>query len=306
MDYLSSKRGSNLASNHKTVPSTAKKARKRGRLRKNALRQSTHELETSSSNLANPQTGPLPRLKSRSELTNADGETEKVWETRVDSQISDQSLSLPSGHSIDRQSVLVDGKGTVHARWLRVKQDDLEAYIGHLIEVFDSYKGLVPRIRAPKVVNKDLMTTYVLADPHIGMLSWARETGDAYDLDIGRERLLSSVQELMASTPPSKTAVILNLGDWYHIDDSKNETPASHHRLDADGRYGKIIELGIQVMISVIELALTKHESVVVKSLAGNHDVHASVALSHAIAATFKNNPRVTVDTDPDPFFFLR
>jgi hypothetical protein len=59
-------------------------------------------------------------------------------------------------------------------------------------------------------------------------------------------------------------------------------------------------------MMDVIELALAKHETVLVRNLPGNHDPHASIALTVALACFYANSERVTVIDDPSDFFYHR
>lgn len=137
-------------------------------------------------------------------------------------------------------------------------------------------------------------------------MAWAKDAGEDYDLKIGATRLRSCAGRLIAQSPPSKTAIILNLGDWQHTDDAKNMTPRSGNLLDVDGRYFKVLTTGIQLMMDIIELALQKHEKVIVRNLPGNHDPHSSVALTVALGAFYANNKRVTIEQDPSDFFFYR
>jgi hypothetical protein len=59
-------------------------------------------------------------------------------------------------------------------------------------------------------------------------------------------------------------------------------------------------------MQDCIEMALAKHDHVLVVNIPGNHDPHASVALTVALGAFYANNPRVTVDQNPNEIWFHR
>lgn len=192
--------------------------------------------------------------------------------------------------------------------WVKSKAEDAdrEKLIETLKSTFESYKGKADPIAPPKTTYKNLLTVYPIADQHVGLLAWGQETGEDYDLEIGSKRLLYCAAKLISRTPPSDEAIILNLGDWQHSDDGRNETPQSGNRLDVDGRYQKVLSTGIRLMMDVIELALQKHKKVTVRNLPGNHDPHSSVALTVALDAFYHNEPRVTIDTDPSEFFFRR
>jgi hypothetical protein len=62
----------------------------------------------------------------------------------------------------------------------------------------------------------------------------------------------------------------------------------------------------VQLMMDVVELALQKHNMVTVRNIPGNHDPHASIALTVALANAYSKNERVFVDDDPSPFWFKR
>lgn len=217
---------------------------------------------------------------------------------------------LPLGQRVKGVSTLW-GKGPEgweeRLQWVKTKDDEsLQKLTEALIEAFDTYKGKAELINPPKEVHADLLSVYPIADQHVGLLAWGKETGQDYDLEIGSKRLRDCAGRLISQSPASKQAIILNLGDYFHIDDSRNETPSGHNALDADGRYIKVLVTGVQLMQDVIEMALQKHESVVVRNLPGNHDPHASVALTVALGAFYSKNPRVVVDADPSEFFFHR
>ncbi len=154
--------------------------------------------------------------------------------------------------------------------------------------------------------NENLATFYPIIDHHLGLYAWEPETGANYDLNIAQKILRDSLAELVGATPNSEQAVILNIGDFFHSDDNTNRTRRSGNILDADGRYAKILEIGIDLELYAIELALTKHQFITVRNLPGNHDPYASLALNAAIRMAFRDNPRVHVSRDPSPFYFWR
>jgi hypothetical protein len=150
-----------------------------------------------------------------------------------------------------------------------------------------------------------LLTVIPMGDPHFGMYSWAREAGDDFDTEKARALTLGAVDRLLSVTPPSDTCVILPLGDVFHANDQTNQTPAHKHQLDVDSRFVRVLQVGIQAYRQAILRALERHQRVIVKFVAGNHDPQAVWALAFSIAAYFDNEPRVTVDLEPSKFWFL-
>lgn len=218
----------------------------------------------------------------------------------------DIEMEIPEGQVLKGVSTLVDGEGNTVLQWVKTKADTART-IDAIKAAFDGYQGraeLIPNSQIYFV--EELLSVYPIADQHNGLLAWGRETGENYDLAIGIDRLRTCMNRLVLQSPPSKMAVILNLGDWQHTDNQYNVTPASGNVLDVDSRYFKILTAGVQLMMDCIELALQKHDHVLVRNIPGNHDPHASIALTVALSAFYMNNPRVTVSDDPSEFFFHR
>jgi hypothetical protein len=82
-------------------------------------------------------------------------------------------------------------------------------------------------------------------------------------------------------------------------------TSRSGHSLDTDGRFAKMVRVGIKIMRQMIDSALSHHQSVRVINATGNHDDTSSIFLSVALANMYENEPRVTVDDSPTPFHYV-
>jgi hypothetical protein len=218
-----------------------------------------------------------------------------------------EAFTLLAGHIVKGESALVDAEGRTKVKWIKTKTDTATPdLVAALTATFKAYKGRAKLIGAPRRTARDLLCVYPIADQHVGLLSWHRETGENYDLKIGIARLRESMLRLVAQSPAADRAVILNLGDWQHNDDRKNMTPKSGNILDVDGRYVKVLEAGVRLMMDCIELALQKHRRVLVVNIEGNHDPHASIALTLALQNFYRRNPRVEIAPAPSPFFFHR
>ena len=194
------------------------------------------------------------------------------------------------------------GPSGVERVWERQSPEsqDIEAMIREAVEACqDSLRGLAPITPSPGAVLKNLLSVYAMGDPHFGMYAWGEETGDDFDLDTASALTRGAVDRLVPSSPASKTAILLQAGDFFHADDSKNQTPGRGHALDVDTRYAKVMKVGIRAMIYAIQRLLEKHRTVIVWNLPGNHDPHSSFALALALEAFFHAEPRVTIDTSP-------
>lgn len=217
--------------------------------------------------------------------------------------------ATPLGFNVKRVTQHVRKDTGLVEEWTQFTPDS-ETYNATLAAIDESmkkYEGVIPVIPEPTIYqNSDLATFYPIIDHHLGLYAWEPETGANYDLNIASKVLRESLGELVAQSPASHRAIILNIGDFFHSDNNRNRTERSGNILDADGRYAKILELGVDLFVEAIELAATKHQCVEVRNLPGNHDTYATVALNSAIRMAFRNNPRVHVSRDPSPFYFWR
>jgi hypothetical protein len=137
------------------------------------------------------------------------------------------------------------------------------------------------------------------------MFSWGKETGSDWDLKIAEKTIGEAIEDTIERSPSSKTGVLLGGGDLLHADNQRNET-FNGTKQDVDGRYPKIIETAIRLKVRSVDCALRRYNNLIVRELPGNHDPHASVAIAYALAAWYRNEPRVTVDTDPSRFWWMR
>lgn len=219
----------------------------------------------------------------------------------------DMTETTPEGFSVKGVSTLyrVDprtGEKTPINQWVKTKKDEEEK----LQQLMDAIRPLAEDVRdksvfvaPPKDSNDDLLCVYPFGDPHIGMHAWAKETGNRnFNLKLAERNLLFAVNHLIDLAPPSRTALLINLGDFFHTDSGKNATTYGTP-VDVDGRIAKVLDTGVNIMVESINAALRKHEEVIVYCLLGNHDNMLSIVLAVCLKNYFNNNPRVKIETDP-------
>lgn len=211
-----------------------------------------------------------------------------------------------SGHVIKGESALVDADGNTLARWIKTREGAASSLADALREHFAAYAGAAPVIPPPATVIDDLLTVYILPDLHIGAMAWGRETGDSYDLKIAAERAVETVGTLVAQSQPSRRAVVLGLGDFFHLNDRTNMTPRSGHVLDVDQRWPKVFATGAKVATTIVDMAAQRHEQVLVRFLPGNHDPDAAICLTVALSLFYSANERIKVDDDPGIHWYTR
>ena len=233
----------------------------------------------------------------------------KIAASRTITHGDERKEPIDEGFSVKGTSKLYDEAGNLKLQWVKTNVDQehkIQKLIDAMSGAFEDYKGESLKTIQPKNLNKDLLTVYPMGDPHIGMYSWAEETGDDFDCDIAERDLCNAVKQLVERSPKSETAIILNLGDFFHSDTQENRTARGGNQLDVDSRWARVLHIGARAMIQCIYSALQKHKKVIVKNIIGNHDDHTSQALSLALSLYFENNKRVHVDVCPSKFWYYR
>lgn len=189
---------------------------------------------------------------------------------------------------------------------LKPEAEPPEAVAERIREALEGMKPADPVI-PPESVMADLCAVYPLMDAHVGMLAWGRETGSQdYDLDHAAQDMRHAFAKVLALTPAADHAVLIIGGDFFHADDSRAETPANRHKLDVDGRFWKVLDVGIAIVAETIHKLLQKHANVIVRVLRGNHDPHSSMTLNFALAERYRNEARVYIEKDPRDLFMLQ
>lgn len=213
------------------------------------------------------------------------------------------------GFTMGKVTIQRNAYGDVERTWERQSPDKQEALelIRDAVEgIIQDARGVMGRTPAPKHYDVDLLTVIPMGDPHFGLLSWSKEVGEDFDLKIAEQLTFDAVDRLCALTPSSDTAMLINLGDFYHADNSSNRTPQSGNSLDVDGRFQLIAQVGLRALARCIRRLLEKHRNVIVRNNRGNHDPHQAYMLSLAIDALFSNEPRVHVEMTPSSFYYYR
>ena len=242
----------------------------------------------------------LPGFAIKSTASKVDG----VWVKQI--KAPGEQFEMPPGQRLTGVSALVDATGRETVKWIKTGEDrEIAAWS---MESILEQLAMPPRapVPAPTSSIASLLTEYVIGDHHLGLLAWGRETGDSYDTRIGEELLLSKMDELVSRTPESSTAMLTNLGDFFHSNNARNMTDRSNHPLDVDGRYGKILDVGLRLSIACIERLLQKHDRVILNWLTGNHDSEKALMVPLALKQGFRNEPRAQIDFNPSKFFVYR
>lgn len=212
---------------------------------------------------------------------------------------------VPDGFNVKGVSTLYGEDGKPKAQWVKSTVDQ-ERQQAILREAYEAMAADLPRVQPverPKVTTDQLATVYTLTDSHVGMLAWRKEGGADWDLAIAERTLIGCFEQMVNASPPASVGVVNQLGDFLHSDGLLPVTPTSGHVLDQDGRFSKLVSTAVRILRRVIELALSKHERVVVLLAEGNHDMASSIWLRVMFRALYENEPRVEVIDSELPYY---
>ena len=222
----------------------------------------------------------------------------------------DQNLNrqVAAGFTTKRVSTAYNMDGDIVLQWhiQEPERQKIEELIAQFVEGFkDELTGIHTPSDAPTGTDDDLMVSYIIGDHHLGMLAHHSETmGDDYDVKISQTLLESAIERLVSSAPAGEVGVLVNLGDFMHINDSTSSTPSSKNLLDSDGRYSKTIRAASNVIKRTVLRMLEKHNQVWLVNVRGNHDPDAALWLNEVMRLYFEEDPRVNVFDNASKFIW--
>ncbi len=217
----------------------------------------------------------------------------------------DMVHTVPDGYKVKGVSTYYNDEGQPVGQWVKSQADEkrqLEIMLERLGAAMDSIPRFTPT-PMPHQTDDNLLSLLTITDFHLGMYAWEAETGDAWDVDIARQVFLDSVHKMIQGSPKSEVGLLCQLGDFLHWDGMLAITPTSSHILDADTRYGKLVELAMTVMSQAVGMMLEHFGRVVVVSAEGNHDISGSIWLRKYIKHVFGDDERVEVIDNEFPFY---
>ena len=209
-----------------------------------------------------------------------------------------------------RISTAYNTDGDIVLQWhiQEPERQKIEELIAQFVEGFkDELTGIHTPTVSPTGIDDDYMVSYIIGDHHLGMLAHHTETmGEDYDVKISQSLLENAIDRLVGSAPAGKVGVLVNLGDFMHVNDSTSSTPSSKNLLDSDGRYSKTIRAASNVIKKSVLRMLEKHSEVWIVNVRGNHDPDAALWLNEVMRLYFEDDPRVKVFDNASKFVWWR
>jgi len=203
------------------------------------------------------------------------------------------------GFEAKRVSTAYKSDGTVALQWViqEPEKRDMKAKLDQMIDgIKDDLNGFKTAVKPPKKVNSDYLAMYMIGDHHFGMLadSETKMDNDDWDIKIATSILLESTNRLAARVGDAEVGVLLNVGDFFHADNSFNTTTKGTP-VDVDTRIGKTFRLAGRLFQTLINKMLETHKEVVVINVRGNHDSDMACHLSSCIELLYAKEKRVNV-----------
>jgi len=164
-----------------------------------------------------------------------------------------------------------------------------------------AFKTDVPK--PPKITHLpgNKMLEICIYDLHFGMLAWAPESGNDYNLDIARERFLDSIHSLASRASGTNISTILFsiCNDFFHSDKAYPfPTTTRGTPQQDDTRWQKIFTEGIKVIIEAVDY-LKQIAPVRLVIVPGNHDFERSYYAGVVLDVKYEYDKLVTVDNSP-------
>jgi len=196
-----------------------------------------------------------------------------------------------------------DGKGgsiELHRVFVRLKPKGgptTREIVEAMIAAARLRRPLTKAVKAPKRAGP--WQVLVVADSHLGKYCWGKTTGGGdYDLDIAARMIADASGELLAVGDTHKPArrTIAFIGDLFHYD-TPGGTTTGGTPLERDGRLQKMIEVGCDSLLAIVERSADSAPTDVVV-VNGNHDEVLTWTFQRILGERFRNDRRVTIKPD--------
>lgn len=188
------------------------------------------------------------------------------------------------------------------ATFKRILEAEIEEAILEFVRENVTALPSPPRIMK-RTNEKQFMTVWGIWDAHVGMYAWADEVRESFDLDIARNRVMNSIDDMCEELKLYEhERIVMPMGnDFMHFDSVRMTTTKSDNFLDFDGRYAKVFKAAIALLVYQVQKSLELCDKVEVIWIPGNHDYSSSFGLVAAVNQRFINDPRVTVNLGANP-----
>lgn len=178
-----------------------------------------------------------------------------------------------------------------------------------LAEIDKHFEAMDRKYSQPETVvpkrDAHLMAEVNIADLHLGKLAWHGDTGVNYDSKIARDIFYGIIGEIAEELrgKPLEYITFVWTNDFFNSDTIDKTTTAGTPQ-DTDVRWQKMFNLGCDMLVAATDI-LAGIAPVKMFYTASNHDELNAYHAVKYLAAWFRNDPRVSIDTDAKPRKYL-
>lgn len=175
-------------------------------------------------------------------------------------------------------------------------QDAMEEYrIEYKADVTNLLGEIMPCFK--KVPN--CLLEISIPDLHVGKMSWDKETGEDYDIDIAIKRYKDAVQSLISRVDYGTIdRILLPLGNDLLTVDNKMNTTTMGTPQSSDSRFGKIFRTVKTLMVDTID-KLSQIAPVDVLIVPGNHDEATMFTMGELLDVWYRESTQVKIYNSP-------
>lgn len=177
-----------------------------------------------------------------------------------------------------------------------------------LVEEFkEAVKGDKPDFLKPvqrAEIRNPIAYEINIPDAHLGLLAWAKEAGEDYDIKIAPQVYLECVDYFLKHVPHNTEQIILVAGNDYFNSDTLDNTTTKGTRQSEDGRFQKTFNVGWRTLVEAIDRC-RKFADVKVMMIPGNHDFTRVHFLGEVLTAYYREDSHVTIDNEPKYYKYL-
>lgn len=215
----------------------------------------------------------------------------------------DQDRWEPKGFSVTRKKNGFGWSARFVKRGGSVASND---FVKDLKRELLQYSPTVEKIQY-KTDNAKSLLEICIFDAHLGKFCWALESGDNYDLKLGKRAYVDALYDLVAKAlkaGPIKR-IVFPVGNDYLTCDNQNLTTTALTPQSVDSRFPKIFREARELLVESINY-LKQIAPVDVIVVAGNHDQNSMLHMGDALECWFHNDKNVTIDNRPVPRKYYR
>jgi hypothetical protein len=174
-----------------------------------------------------------------------------------------------------------------------------------IVKNFDASQVMIEVLRRENkfnIVKRRKALEVCFTDLHLGLFSWAKETGENGDYKIieGKvNQLVDDLKQEILNDNNIDTLFINFLGDNLHVDNEEGKTTGGTF-VHMDGRAKKMVMVAYRMFINIIS-SLSIVPYVYVRSVEGNHSRLVEFTILESMPYIFANNPHIKFDVSPMP-----